>query len=78
MPIQDYGCRTCNHIWEVTVLDPTDVPDTCPDCLGRDIRPFISWRGMYTDEHKRAWNRPPPGNPTSVVVPSNIKKRKDK
>lgn len=68
MPILDFLCKKCQYTWEDVVLSKDDEPLTCPKCHSSHIERLISWRGMYTGEHKKAWDRPPPSNPTSVYI----------
>lgn len=41
MPIRDYSCSACGHIWETLRRDQSD-PDTCPVCISVDIKRMIS------------------------------------
>ena len=37
MPIRDYNCNNCGHIWEEIRKDQSD-PKTCPNCLNEDFK----------------------------------------
>lgn len=76
MAIHDYECKVCHHVWEVVELNLHDEPIECPHCGSSDFQRAISWHGMFTGEHKKAWDRPPPGNKIVVGGTKITSKRK--
>lgn len=66
MAIFDYQCDDCHHTWEVWVTSSSDQPMECPECGSPKMHKLVTWHGMYTGEHKKAWDRPPPGNKITV------------
>jgi putative FmdB family regulatory protein len=41
MPIYEYGCRGCQHQFEV-IVRPGDTPPHCPSCGAGDLERLIS------------------------------------
>ncbi len=66
MPILDYQCGHCHEVWEVIAITSSDWPLECPKCGAADIHKLVSWQGMFTGEHRKAWDRPAPGNKITV------------
>lgn len=50
MPIRDYKCRVCNHIWEEFRKSNTD-PDRCPVCKCDTVDRMISAPSGFNFKH---------------------------
>ncbi|HIE12382.1 MAG TPA: zinc ribbon domain-containing protein [Desulfotomaculum sp.] len=37
MPLYDYRCLKCNHVWEVLVSSAQNAPGVCPQCNSKEI-----------------------------------------
>jgi putative FmdB family regulatory protein len=42
MPIFDFECNSCQHIWEDFVSTSAKMPDECPNCNSKEMRKLIS------------------------------------
>jgi putative FmdB family regulatory protein len=52
MPIYEYRCRACDHIFEALVRG-ADVA-TCPSCHGQDLERLLSSFAVNSDERSKA------------------------
>lgn len=42
MPIYEYKCENCQHLFEKLVRNGRDIPDKCPECGGGALRKAFS------------------------------------
>jgi putative FmdB family regulatory protein len=48
MPLREYLCRECGHIWEELVRNPSDEPNECCQCESKKIETLPSAHGGYS------------------------------
>ena len=59
MPIRDYECKSCNHVWEELRKGQTD-PEQCPQCGKETVERKVS-ASSFTFLHgdfKTGYERP--------------------
>lgn len=42
MPIYEYKCKSCDDVFEVLILRPSDAPQPCPKCGREDTEKLLS------------------------------------
>jgi putative FmdB family regulatory protein len=53
MPLYEYRCRACTHIFEVLVRGP-ERPTTCPACSATDLEQLISMFAVASEGTRKA------------------------
>ena len=53
MPLFDYRCRACDHVFEVLVR-PNSAPPVCPRCQGTDLERQLASFAVSSAERTRA------------------------
>ena len=53
MPLFDYECRACQHVFEALVRSTDPPPSSCPACRSQDLAKLPSAASMTSDEHNR-------------------------
>ena len=54
MPIYEYECQACHHVFEFLQLPTTKEKPECPSCHGRKLEKVISSFGFSTDSTRKA------------------------
>ena len=77
MPVYDYQCDECGHVFEVTKKRSEPNPSECPQCGAADPRRTISatsfqlkGSGWYVTDYKSAAT-PPPANASATETKSS-------
>jgi putative FmdB family regulatory protein len=50
MPIYEYECKDCSHIFEVLLVSTSDPAPQCPECQCTDVSKLISSSSMRKQE----------------------------
>jgi putative FmdB family regulatory protein len=50
MPLYDYSCRNCSHVFEALVL--RDKSPTCPECQSQDLERMMSMPAVRSESTK--------------------------
>jgi putative FmdB family regulatory protein len=53
MPIYEYECRECGHVFEYLVL-PASPAAECPSCRNKDLKQLISLCGVSSENTRQA------------------------
>jgi putative FmdB family regulatory protein len=53
MPLFEFRCRACGHVFEALVR-PADGPRTCPTCQSGDLERLLTSFAVNTPERSRA------------------------
>ena len=43
MPLYDYECRACHHVFEALVRSTDPAPTACPACKAEDLERLPAW-----------------------------------
>lgn len=58
MPIREYECQKCKHVFENLELRATDKAEVCPQCFGKRLKQVVSAFGGYQGNLGGASTRP--------------------
>ena len=55
MPLYDYVCPSCGHIWEISksMMDPH--PTECPDCKCGPVERYHGNSGQFVQYKGKGW-----------------------
>jgi putative FmdB family regulatory protein len=42
MPIYEYSCAACGHVFEKLIRNPAEIPNTCPACGKEPLKKLFS------------------------------------
>ncbi len=62
MPIYEYRCPRCLHVFDIFVRKVDDSSPQCPKCGGKDTKKIISPLGYLKHPDEGGQNKLPSGN----------------
>ena len=84
MPMYEYQCGKCGHIWELIQKMSDAPPKSCPDCRGRKVGKVLSQTsfvlkggGWYSDGYSGSSNKKSSGKSSDTSGSSNSSSKSD-